>query len=173
MHAGKSFQPPLIAAQSWIAWQISKNITIKISYIYYLVNSYCRKVIISNKSIICDRYLTTVLSWLVDFRSHCFSINQISLLQIFTLLFEINCTEINQSQSSNIFIYTINDVIERFIIPVLASSEKCIERLKCTCLCTRSRSYSDVIIPLKFTGNCDSQITSLCLTNTGLFVQRH
>jgi hypothetical protein len=40
-----------------------------------------------------------------------FSTNQTSLLQIFALLFEINCTEINQSQSSNIFIYIIIKLI--------------------------------------------------------------
>ena len=31
------------------------------------------------------------------------------MLQIFALLFVINCTEINQSQSSNIFMYIISD----------------------------------------------------------------
>jgi hypothetical protein len=31
-----------------------------------------------------------------------------ALLLNFALLFEINCTEINQSLSSNIFMYTIN-----------------------------------------------------------------
>jgi hypothetical protein len=60
-------------------------------------------------SIISNHYLNTALSWLVYFRFHCFSTNQISLLQIFALLqnfallFEVNCTEVNQSQSSNIF----------------------------------------------------------------------
>ena len=75
---------------------------------------------------ICDR-----------FRSHCFFTNQMSLLQIFalllqifalllqnfvlymllqnfSLLFEMNCTEINQSESSNIFMYIIISVIFSF-----------------------------------------------------------
>jgi hypothetical protein len=37
----------------------------------------------------------------LDFRSHCFSTNQISLLQNFVPLFKINCIEINQSQSKS------------------------------------------------------------------------
>jgi uncharacterized SAM-dependent methyltransferase len=57
-----------------------------------------------------------------------FSTNQISSSQIFALLlhifalslqnlallFEINCTEINQSQSSNIFVYIITEVDNLF-----------------------------------------------------------
>jgi hypothetical protein len=61
---------------------------------------------------ICDHYLTTVLSWLVDFRSHCFFPHQsdqfVYLLQNFALLFQINYTQINQSQSSNMFMHIIN-----------------------------------------------------------------
>jgi hypothetical protein len=43
--------------------------------------------------------------------SQCFSPNQISLLQIFALLFGIKCTETNQSQSSNISMYIIIRII--------------------------------------------------------------
>jgi hypothetical protein len=83
---------------------------------------------------ICDRYLRTALNCLVDFIITLFPpcTNQISLLQIcayrklhcdyrklhcdykklhcdykFCTAFDINCTEINQSQSSNIFMYII------------------------------------------------------------------
>jgi hypothetical protein len=81
---------------------------------------------------ICDR-----------FRSHCFSTNQMSLLQIFALLlqnfvlymllqnfallFEINCTEINQSESSNIFMYIIISVIFFFQSEVKPESSGCNE----------------------------------------------
>jgi hypothetical protein len=46
---------------------------------------------------------------LVDFVIVLFLHHQIGLLQIFALLFEIS-TEINQSQSSNIFMYIIKYV---------------------------------------------------------------
>jgi hypothetical protein len=54
--------------------------------------------------------------WLLQVKKkQVFSTKQISLLQIFalllqnfTLLFTINCTEINQSQASNIFMYIIS-----------------------------------------------------------------
>jgi hypothetical protein len=56
---------------------------------------------------ICDRYF---------FKLNCFKLGGWFyhhnvfplLLQIFALLFGIKCTEINQSQSSNIFMYIIN-----------------------------------------------------------------
>jgi hypothetical protein len=47
--------------------------------------------------------LEDCLKLIVDFRPHCFSTNQ-----VFALLFEINCTEINQS--SNICMYIISTV---------------------------------------------------------------
>jgi hypothetical protein len=44
---------------------------------------------------------------------HCLSTNQINLLQVFALLFGINCTKINHSHSSNIFMCIINRVTLR------------------------------------------------------------